>query len=97
MEGVSNANVGLDAVKSNDVDVQGGKISVNVQSFDTAVAGMSRQVPFRELGYLSQTSLFRKDFKTRGTLENPGQKDRLSFVSLIHQINDGKSSDHSDN
>ena len=53
-----------------------------------AVAGMYQQVPsLREVGYLSQASLLRKDFKIRGIVGNPGQKD-----SLIYQIIVAKSS-----
>ena len=44
----------------------------------------------RGLGYLNQTSLLRKDFKIRGVISNIGHKDRLSFVSLFYQINDGR-------
>ena len=58
-----------------------------------AVAGMYQQVPsLREVGYLSQASLLRKDFKIRGIVGNPGQKDKLSFFSLIYQIIVAKSS-----
>lgn len=44
----------------------------------------------RGLGYLIQTSLLRRDFKIRGVISNTGHKDRLSFVSLFYQINDGR-------
>ena len=44
----------------------------------------------RELGYLNQTGLLRKAFKIRTVTDNAGQKDWLSFVSLSHQVNDGK-------
>ena len=51
----------------------------------------------RELGsYLGQTSLLRKDFKIRGIIGNSGQKDRINFVSLTHQINDGRTTGYSD-
>ena len=49
----------------------------------------------RELGYLNQTSLLRKDFKIGGVIGNAGQKDRLSFVSLSHEINDGRTAGYS--
>ena len=52
----------------------------------------------RELGsYLGQTSLLRKDFKIRGIVGNSGQKDQISFASLIHQINDARIAGYSDN
>ena len=51
----------------------------------------------RELGgYLGQTSLLRKDFKIRGIIDNSGQKDRTSFVSLTYQISDGRTAGYSD-
>ena len=54
-----------------------------------AATGMTYMPSIRELGYLNQTSLLRKDFKIGRVLTNAGQNDRLSFVSLSHQINDG--------
>ena len=64
---------------------------------NTNTTGMFQTHSLRELGYLSQqTSLLRKDFKIKGVIGNPGQKDRLSFVSLTHQINEGKSAGYSE-
>ena len=61
VEGANNANAGLDAVKSNNYEGQAGKSPLNVQLFETAVAGISQQAPSsRELEYLSQTSLLKK-------------------------------------
>lgn len=52
---------------------------------------MSQQVSsLRELGYINETSLLRKDFIFLGNAGNLLQRDRLSLVSLTHQINDGK-------
>ena len=52
----------------------------------------------RELGsYLCQTSLLRKDFKIKGIVGSSGQKDQISFESLIHQINDARTAGYSDN
>ncbi|KAJ8021937.1 hypothetical protein HOLleu_39281 [Holothuria leucospilota] len=39
---------------------------------------------------------FRKDFKICGTIGELGQKDKLTFSSLIHQINAGKKKNYSD-
>ena len=59
--------------------------------------GMYTMSYMRELGsYLGQTSLLRKDFKIRGIIGNSGQKDRINFVSLTHQINDGRTTGYSD-
>ena len=49
----------------------------------------------RELAYLNQRRLSLKDFKIRGFIGNTGQKDRLSFVSFCHQINDGRAAEYS--
>ena len=52
----------------------------------------------RELGgYRGQTSLLGKDFKIRGIIGNSGQKDRINFVSLTRQINDGRTAGYSNN
>ena len=60
--------------------------------------GMYTMPYMRELGgYLGQTSLLRKDFKIRRIIGNSGQKVRISFVSLTHQINDGRTAGYSDN
>ena len=61
-----------------------------------AATSMSYMPSIRELGYLNQTSLLRKDFKIRGVISNAGQKDRLNFVSLSHQINDKRTSGYSE-
>ena len=45
VEGANNANADLDTVNSNNDEGPGGKSPVNVQLFDTAVAGMSQEVP----------------------------------------------------
>ena len=57
---------------------------------------MTCMLSIRELGYLNQTSLLMKDVKIWGVIGNAGQKDRLSFVSLSHQINDGKAAGYSE-
>ena len=45
---------------------------------------------------MNQISLLKKDIKIRGVISNAGQNDRLSFVSLSHQINDGRTARYSD-
>ena len=44
----------------------------------------------RELGVLKKTSLLRKDFKIKSQLVEVGQRDKISYVSLMHQINEAK-------
>ena len=63
-----------------------------------AATGMTYMPFTRQLGSesLNQTSLLRKDFKIRGVIGNAGQKDRLSFVSLSHQINNGRTAGYSE-
>ena len=46
----------------------------------------------RELGMLKKTSLLRKDFKIKGQIGEVGEKEKISYVSLMHQINEAKSS-----
>ena len=58
--------------------------------------GMYTMPYMKELvGYLGQTSLLRKDFKIRRIIGNSGQKDRICFVSLTHQINNGRTAGYS--
>ena len=57
---------------------------------------MAYMPSIRELGYLIQISLLKKGIKIRGVISNAGQNDRLSFVSLSHQINDGRTARYSD-
>ena len=61
-----------------------------------AATGMTYMPSIRELGYLNETSLLRKDFKIRGVNGNAGQKYRLSIISLSPQINDGKAAGYSE-
>ena len=52
----------------------------------------------RELGsYLGQTNLSRKNFKVTRIISSFGHKDQISFVSLAHQINDGRTAAYNDN
>lgn len=43
------------------------------------------------LGYAAKTSLPRNELEIRGQIE-AGQKDKISYVSLVHQISEAKSS-----
>ena len=42
-----------------------------------------------DTGQIQQASFFHRDFKIVGQVEEPGQQDKLSYVSLIHQIEAG--------
>ena len=44
----------------------------------------------RELGVLKKTSLLRKEFRVKGSIGEAGQKEKLTYVSLMHQINEAK-------
>ena len=48
----------------------------------------------RELGVLKKTSLLRKDFKIKDQIGEVGQRDKISYVSLMHQINEAKLSSY---
>ena len=41
----------------------------------------------RELIVLKTMSLPRKEFRVKGSIEEPGQKEKLTYMSLMHQIN----------
>ena len=44
----------------------------------------------RELGVLKKTSLLRKAFRVKGSIGEAGHKEKLTYVSLMHQINEAK-------
>ena len=52
---------------------------------------------FRELGILKKTSLLRREFRIKGQIGEAGQPDKLSYISLMHQINEGKQQGYDDN
>ena len=41
----------------------------------------------QELGVLKKTSLLKKEFWVKGSIGEVGQKEKLTYVSLVHQIN----------
>lgn len=45
---------------------------------------------------LSKTSLLRKEFKIKGHIGNAPQIDKLTYVSLMHQIKEAQSSGYDD-
>ena len=51
---------------------------------------------FGALGFGSEISAFHKDFKIRGAIEEAGQKDKLSYVSLLKEIEERKVKGYSD-
>ena len=54
--------------------------------------GKGNVSPLRELGVLKKTSQLRKDFKIKGRIGEIGQRRKISYVSLMHQVNEAKSS-----
>ena len=44
----------------------------------------------QELGVLKKTSLLKKEFWVKGSIGEVGQKEKLTYVSLVHQINEFK-------
>ena len=48
----------------------------------------------RDLGVLKKTSLLQKDFKIESQIGEAGQRDKISYVILIQQINEAKSSSY---
>ena len=57
---------------------------------------MTYMASIKELGYLHQTSLLWKDIKIRRVISNAGLNDRLSFVRLYYQINEGRTARYSE-
>ena len=41
----------------------------------------------RELGVLKKMSLLRKEFLVKGSIREPGPKEKLTYMSLMDQIN----------
>ena len=58
------------------------KLVGQMQVLMLRATGFTFMSSIRELGYLNQTSLLRKNFKIRGLIVNAGQIIWLSFVSL---------------
>ena len=50
----------------------------------------------REFDVLKKTSLLRKELKIKGQIGEASQKDKLSYISLMHQINEAKASGYDD-
>ena len=44
----------------------------------------------REMEARSKTNMLRRKFKVRGKTGEPGQRDKLTYVSLMHQIRDAQ-------
>ena len=42
------------------------------------------------MGVLKKTSLLRKELRVKGSIAEAGQKQKLTYVSLMHQINEAK-------
>ena len=61
-----------------------------------AATGMIYMPSIRKLVWLNETGLLKKDFKIREVISNARQNDWLSFVSLSHQLNDGRRARYSE-
>ena len=44
----------------------------------------------QEVGLLNNTILIRKEFRVKGSMREDGQKEKLTCISLIQQINEAK-------
>ena len=56
--------------------------------------GEGKMNTLRELGVLKKTSLLRKEFRVKGSIAEASQKEKLTYVSLMHQINEAKAAGH---
>ena len=66
-------------------DIEAGKAVV-----DGDQEGEGKMNILRELDVLKKTSLLRKEFRLKGSIGEAGQKEKLTYVSLVHQINQAK-------
>ena len=66
-------------------DIQAGKAVA-----DDDQEGEGKMNILRELDVLKKTSLLRKEFRVKGSTGEAGQKEKLTYVSLMHQINEAK-------
>ena len=73
------------------------------QESDTLVAvtdddqeGEGKMNILREMSVLKR-SLLRKKFRVKGTIGKAGQKEKLTYVSLMHQINEAKAAGYDQN
>ena len=60
-----------------------------------AVAGVDQEGEgkmnvIQELGVFKKTTLLRKEFRVKEIIGEAGQKENLTYVSFIHQINEAK-------
>ena len=47
-----------------------------------------------EFGDLKKTSLLREEFWVKGSIGEAGEKEKLTYVSLMHEINEAKATGH---
>ena len=66
-------------------DIQAGKAIA-----DDDQKGEGKVNILREFRVLKKTSLLRKEFRVKGSIGEEGQKEKLTYVSLMHQINEAK-------
>ena len=66
-------------------DIQAGKA---IAGYDQN--GEGKVNILRKLRALKKTSLLRKEFRVKGSTGEAGQKEKLTYVSLMHQINEAK-------
>ena len=78
-------NVGSDGKMESD-----GHVATEKEAAGADVEGEGKTDLLRELGILKKTSLLRKEFRVKGSIGDAGQKEKLTYVSLMHQINEAK-------
>ena len=73
----------------NDGDKESG-IQAGKAVADDDQEGEGKMNILRELDVLKKTSLLRKEFRVKGSIGEAGQKGKLTYVSLMHKINEAK-------
>ena len=83
-----------DRVKENTKVVNDGDKESDIQAgkavADADQEGEGKMNILRELGVLKKASLLGKEFRVKGSIGEAGQKEKLTYVSLMHQINEAK-------
>ena len=65
-----------------------------VNDGDKESEGEGKMNILRELGVLKKTSLLRKEFRVKGSIGEAGQKEKHTYVSLMHQLNEAKAAEY---
>ena len=89
-----NAPVTSEQKKDTDPDDRVKENTKVVNDGDKESEGEGKMNILRELGVLKKTSLLRKEFRVKGSIGEAGQKEKHTYVSLMHQLNEAKAAEY---